>query len=65
MNSSSGLYVLQDPVIFSAVTDWLQVIACHLVFTGCIEEIKTALSSGHPVVALACKRHRRQCVDHG
>ena len=65
VNPSSWLHALQDPVIFSAVADWLLVVAPHLVLTGCIEEIKTALSSGHPVVALACKRHRRQCFDYG
>ena len=34
----------------------LQVLAPHLVLTGCIEVMKTALSSGYPVVALASKR---------
>ena len=37
----------------------------HLVLTGCIEAMKIALSSGHPVVALACKRCSRQYLDHG
>ena len=54
---------LQDPVVFAAVEDWLKVVAPHLVLTGCIEAMKTALSSGHPVVALACKRCSRQHLD--
>ena len=57
--------MLQDPVAFAAVTDWLQVVPPHLVLTDSIEAIKTALFSGHPVVALACKRCSRQQLDHG
>ena len=37
--------------------------APHLVLAGCIEAIKKVLSSGHSVVALACKRHSRQYLD--
>ena len=39
--------------------------APHLVLTGCIEAMKTALSSGHHVVALAYKRCIRKHLDHG
>ena len=60
----SRLPALQDPVIFSAVDDWLKAVAPHLVLTGYIEAMKTALSSGHPVVALACKKCRKQQLDH-
>ena len=59
-DSGSRLHALQDPVVFAAVKDWLQVVAPHLVLIDCIEAIKTALSSGHPVVALDCKRCSRQ-----
>ena len=31
-------------------------VAPHLVLTGYIKAMKTAFSSGHPVVALACTR---------
>ena len=46
-------------VFFASVKDWLQAVAPHLVLTGFIEIIKTALSSSHPVVTLACKRCSR------
>ena len=36
----------------------------HLVLTGCIEAIKIALSSGCPMVAMACKRCSRKYLDH-
>ena len=36
----------------------------HLVLMGCIQAIKTALSSGHAVVVLACKIYSRQYLDH-
>ena len=39
----------------------MKVVAPNLVLTGCIEAIKTALSSAHPVVAL---RFSRQYLDH-
>ena len=39
--------------------------ARYLVLTGCIEAMKTALSSGSEVVTLACKRCSRQYLDHG
>ena len=42
----------------------MQVVAPHLVLIGCIEVIKTDLSSGKSVVALTCKRCSRQHLDH-
>ena len=56
---------MQYPDIFAAVKDWLQVVVPHLVLTGCIKVMKTALSSGHLVVALAFKRCSSQHLDHG
>ena len=35
----------------------------QLVLVGCIEAMKTTLSSGCPMVAVACKRHRRQHLE--
>ena len=43
----------------------IQVVVPHLVLTGYIEAMKTALYSGHPVVALACKMCSKQDLDHG
>ena len=63
--SGSGPRALQDPGVFAAMNDWLQVVVPHLVLTDCMEAMKTALSSGHQVVALACKRCSRQYLDHG
>ena len=56
---------LQDYiVIFIAVIEnWLKVMMPQLVLTGCIEAMKTALSSGNPVVILTCKRCSRQHLD--
>ena len=45
--------MLQDPVVFTAVKDWLQMVAPHLVLIDCMGAMKAALSSGHPVVTLA------------
>ena len=59
------LHTLQDLVVFAAMKDCLQMVVPHLVLTDCMGAIKTALSSGHPVVALACKRCSRQHLDHG
>ena len=56
---------LQDPIVFATVEDWLQVVAPHLVLTDCMEAMKTAMSSGRPVVALAYKRCGRQHLEHG
>ena len=39
-------------------------VASHLVLTDSIEVVKTALSSGRPVVALAYKKCSRQKLDH-
>ena len=39
-------------------------VAPHLVLTGHIEVMKTALSSGFPVASLACKSYSRQYLDH-
>ena len=64
-DSGSGSYILQDPVVFSDVEDWLQVLLPHLVLMGWLKAIKMVLSFGHPVVALACKRYSRQYLDHG
>ena len=58
-DSGSGPRALQNPVVFAAVKDWLQVVAPHLILTGYLEATKTILSSGHPMVALACKRYTR------
>ena len=49
----------------TAVKDWLQNAAPHLVLAGFIEAMKTALSSGRPVVALDCKRCSSQYLSHG
>ena len=38
-------------------------VAPHLVLADYTEVMKTALSSGHPMVALACKRCSRQYLD--
>ena len=54
---------MQYPIVFTAVEDWLKVVAPYLVLAGCIEVMKTALSYGHPVVALACKRYSRQYLE--
>ena len=62
--SSSRPYALQDPVFFATIIDFLKLVAPHLVLTGCIEAMKTALTFGHPVVALACNRYSRQHWDH-
>ena len=64
-------------LFLAAVEDWLQVVApnlilieasgCkwwHLILIGCIEAIKIYLSSGHPVIALACKRYSRKHLDY-
>ena len=37
----------------------------HLVLTGCIEAMKTALFYSYLVVAVAYKRYNRQYLDHG
>ena len=55
---------LQNPVVFSAIEDWLKVVASHLVLADCIDAIKAALSSRHSEVALACKRCSRQHLNH-
>ena len=39
-------------------------VAPHLVLTDYIEAMKSALSSSHPVVAMACKKFSRQHLDH-
>ena len=56
---------MQDPIVFDAEKDWLQEVAPHLVLTNCMEAMKIALSSGYPVVALACKKSSRQYLDQG
>ena len=60
-----GLVYCRILLFFSTVEDWLQVVAPHLVLTGCIEAMETVLYSSHPVVALDCKRCSRQYLDHG
>ena len=35
----------------------------HLFLTDCVEAIKSSLSSGNPMVALACRRCSRQYLD--
>ena len=62
---SIRLCALQNPVVFSAVKDWLQMVALHLVLTDCIEAMKTAFSYCCPVVALACKSRSSQHLDQG
>ena len=57
----SGICELQHTIVFTAVEDWLQVVVPHLFQTGCIEAMKTVLSSCCPVVALARKRCSRKC----
>ena len=52
-DSDSVPCVLQDPIVFAAVEDWLKVVAPHLVLTGCMEAMETVLSSCGPLVALA------------
>ena len=52
-----------DHIVFVAFDDWLKVVAPHLVLAGCIEAMKTALSSYHTMVALAYKRCSRQHLD--
>ena len=52
---SSGLCVLKDPVVFSAIEDLLKVIVPYSVLIDWFEAMKTALSSSHLVVALDCK----------
>ena len=64
-DSGSRLCILQDPNAFVAIEHWLKVVAPHLVLKGFIEATKTALSSAHPVVALACKRCSRKYLDYG
>ena len=64
-DSDSMLCMLQDPIVFAEVEDWLKVVAPHLVLTGCMEAMKTVLSSCGPLVALALKRCSRQHLDHG
>ena len=58
-------HALHDPVVLAAVEDCLKVVAPHLDLSGCIDSINTALSSGCPVVGLACKRYSRQHLDSG
>ena len=60
----SRLSALQDPIGFTALENWLQMVAPHLVLTGSMEAVKIALSSGFPVVSLDCKRYGRQYLDH-
>ena len=54
-DAGSGLYALQDPIVFSATEDLSKVVAPHLVLANCIEALKSALSSSHPMVALTHK----------
>ena len=56
---------MHGPVIFGADKDWLLVVAPYLVMIDCVEAMKIALSSGCPVVALACKRCSKQHLDLG
>ena len=56
---------MQDPIVFATIEDWLKVVVPHFVLAAHIEVKKTALSSGHPVAALACKRCCRQNLDLG
>ena len=61
----SRLYTLQDPLYFATIEDRLEMVASHLVLEDCVEAISTELSSGCPIVALACKICSRQHLDLG
>ena len=64
MDCGNKPLALQDLAVLDAIEDWLEVVAPQLVLTGYIEAMKTALSSGRPVVVLACKRYSKQHLDH-
>ena len=59
----SGACSLIDPVVFSAVKDLLKVVEPHLDLTDYVEALKTPLSFGYLVVALACKRYSRKHLN--
>ena len=60
MGDSGGrAHALQEPIVFTAIEDWLKVVVPHLVLAGCTEAINTTLPSGHTMVALTCKRCSR------
>ena len=39
-------------------------VVSHLILAGCIEAMKTGLSTVYTVVALDCKRYSKQYLDH-